>query len=30
LLDTTHLDIDAAIRAAIDIVEASRAGRGRD
>jgi cytidylate kinase len=28
LLDTTHLDIDAAIRAAIDIVEASRAGRG--
>jgi cytidylate kinase len=29
LLDTTHLDIDAAIRAAIDIVEASRAGRGR-
>lgn len=30
LLDTTHLDIDAAIRAAIDIVEASRAGRGRE
>jgi cytidylate kinase len=30
LLDTTHLDIDAAIRAAIDIVEATRAGRGRD
>jgi CMP/dCMP kinase len=30
LLDTTHLAIDAAIRAAIDIVEASRAGRGRD
>jgi len=30
LLDTTHLDIDAAIRAAIDIVEAARAGRGRD
>ncbi len=30
LLDTTHLDIDAAIRAAIDIVEAIRAGRGRD
>ena len=29
LLDTTHLDIDAAIQAAIDIVEASRAGRGR-
>ena len=29
LLDTAHLDIDAAIRAAIDIVEASRAGRGR-
>ena len=29
LLDTTHLDIDGAIRAAIDIVEASRAGRGR-
>ncbi|MSP33164.1 MAG: (d)CMP kinase [Pseudolabrys sp.] len=30
LLDTTHLDIDAAIWAAIDIVEATRAGRGRD
>ncbi len=30
LLDTTHLDIDAAVRAAIDIVEATRAGRGRD
>lgn len=30
LLDTTLLDIDAAIRAAIDIVEATRAGRGRD
>ena len=30
LLDTTHLDIDAAIRAAIDLVEASRAGRGRE
>jgi cytidylate kinase len=30
LLETTHLDIDAAIRAAIDIVEATRAGRGRD
>jgi cytidylate kinase len=29
LLDTTHLDIDAATRAAIDIVEATRAGRGR-
>jgi CMP/dCMP kinase len=29
LLETTHLDIDAAIRAAIDIVEATRAGRGR-
>jgi cytidylate kinase len=29
LLDTTHLDIDAAVRAAIDIVEAVRAGRGR-
>lgn len=29
LLDTTHLDIDAAIGAAIDIVEATRAGRGR-
>jgi CMP/dCMP kinase len=28
LLDTTHLDIDAAIRVAIDIVEVSRAGRG--
>ncbi|MGE3147434.1 MAG: (d)CMP kinase [Pseudorhodoplanes sp.] len=27
LLDTTHLDIDAAIRAAVDIVEAVRAGR---
>jgi cytidylate kinase len=30
LLDTTHLDISSAIRAAIDIVEATRAGRGRD
>ncbi|MGH6727457.1 MAG: (d)CMP kinase [Pseudolabrys sp.] len=30
LLDTTHLAIDAAIRAAIDIVEATRAGRGCD
>ena len=29
LLDTTHLDIDAAIRAAVDIVEAARAGRKR-
>lgn len=29
LLDTSHLDIDAAVRAAIDIVEAVRAGRGR-
>jgi len=29
LLDTTHLDIDAAFRAAIDIVEAARAGRRR-
>jgi CMP/dCMP kinase len=28
-LDTTDLDIDGAIRAAIDIVEAVRAGRGR-
>jgi CMP/dCMP kinase len=28
LLDTTHLDIDAAFRAATDIVEAVRAGRG--
>ena len=27
LLDTTHLDIDGAFRAAIDIVEAVRAGR---
>jgi cytidylate kinase len=26
LLDTTHLDIDAAVRAAIDIVEAARTG----
>jgi CMP/dCMP kinase len=30
LLDTTDIDISSAIRAAIDIVEASRAGRGRD
>ena len=29
LLDTTHLDIDDAFRAAIDIVEAARAGRSR-
>jgi len=29
LLDTTHLDIDAAFRAAVDIVEAVRAGRVR-
>jgi CMP/dCMP kinase len=29
LLDTTHLDIDAAFRAAVDIVEAVRAGRER-
>ena len=29
LLDTSELDIDAAFRAAIDIVEAVRAGRGR-
>jgi cytidylate kinase len=29
LLDTTHLDIDAAVWAAIDIVEAVRAGRRR-
>jgi len=29
LLDTSHLDIDAAFRAAIDIVEAVRAGRVR-
>lgn len=28
LLDTTYLDIDAAVRAAIEIVEAVRAGRG--
>ena len=27
LLDTTHLDIDAAVRAAVDIVEAVRTGR---
>ena len=29
LLDTTHLDIDAAFRAAVDIVEAVRTGRER-
>jgi len=29
LLDTTLLDIDAAFGAAIDIIEAVRAGRGR-
>jgi len=29
LLDTTHLAIEPAVRAAIDIVEAIRAGRGR-
>jgi cytidylate kinase len=29
LLDTTHLDIDAAFRDAVAIVEAARAGRGR-
>jgi cytidylate kinase len=29
LLDTTHLDIDAAFRAAVDIVETVRAGRSR-
>jgi CMP/dCMP kinase len=30
LLDTTDMDISTAFRAAIDIVEATRAGRGRD
>jgi cytidylate kinase len=30
LLDTTEMDISTAIRAAIDLVEATRAGRGRD
>jgi len=30
LLDTTNMDISTAMKAAIDIVEASRAGRGRD
>jgi cytidylate kinase len=29
LLDTTHLDIDGAVRAAVAIVEAARAGRSR-
>jgi len=29
LLDTTHLGIDAAFRAAIDIIEAVRTGRKR-
>jgi len=29
LLDTTHLGIDAAFRAAVDIIEAVRAGRSR-
>jgi len=29
LLDTTNMDISTAVRAAIDIVEAIRAGRGR-
>ena len=29
LLDTTHLSIDAAFRAAVDIVEAARTGRKR-
>jgi cytidylate kinase len=29
LLDTTHLDIDAAFRAAVDLIEAARAGRRR-
>jgi len=29
LLDTTHLGIDAAFRAAVDIIEAARAGRKR-
>jgi cytidylate kinase len=29
LLDTTNMDISTALRAAIDIVEATRAGRGR-
>jgi cytidylate kinase len=29
LLDTTHLGIDAAFRAAVDIIEAVRTGRKR-
>ena len=29
LLDTSEMDISTVIRAAIDIVEATRAGRGR-
>ncbi|HEX2654554.1 MAG TPA: (d)CMP kinase [Xanthobacteraceae bacterium] len=29
LLDTTHLDIDAAVRAAVNIVKAARADKGR-
>jgi len=29
LLDTTHLDIDAAFRAAVAIIEAVRTGRKR-
>ncbi|MFZ0721840.1 MAG: cytidylate kinase, partial [Xanthobacteraceae bacterium] len=29
LLDTTHLGIDAAFRAAVDIIEAVRASRKR-
>ena len=29
LLDTTHFDIDAAFRAAVDIIEAVRTGRKR-
>jgi len=29
LLDTTELDIEAAFRAALSIVEVARAGRGR-
>ena len=29
LLDTTHLDIDAAFRAAVEIIEAARTGRRR-
>ena len=30
LLDNSHLDIESGVRAAIDIVEAVRAGRPRD